>query len=103
MIDDQNETIYLLVTGTVQHVAFRQVIMRASIPRNIIAGVTNDPNDESRVEISLQGQKDKVDEIIDALKSGEALNSLGARCSSVEILNEGKNPLEHETTTANFE
>lgn len=100
---DQNEVVYLVVRGKVQHAVFRQAIMRAAIKRNVIAGATNDESDQDRVEISLQGPKDKVQEIIDGLKSGKPLNSFGAMCTSVEIVNSGKKPLEHESNTAKYD
>lgn len=103
MSAQNNEIVYLVVKGKVQHVVFRQAVMRAAIKRNVVAGATNDESDPDRVEISLQGPKDKVQEIVDGLKSGKPLNSFGAHCTSVEILSNGKDPLEHETNTAKFD
>ncbi|KAK8863494.1 hypothetical protein M9Y10_011179 [Tritrichomonas musculus] len=99
----EDEVTYLMVKGRVQNVMFRQTIMRAAISRNITAGATNNKNDRHRVDISLQGPKDKIQEIIDGLKSGKPLNSWGANCTTVEIVDTGKKPLEHEVNTSNVD
>lgn len=100
---ENTETTYLYVKGKVQNVMFRQTIMRAAISRNVIAGATNNKTDRHRVDISLQGPKDKIQEIIDGLKSGKPLNSWGAHCTTVEIVDQGKGPLEHEVNTSNVD
>lgn len=96
-------TTYLVVHGKVQNVMFRQTIMRGSISRGVTAGATNIRSDKTRVDITLQGDKTKIDEIIEKLKSGKKLNSWGAHCTSVEVVEAGKEPLSHEVNTANVD
>ncbi|KAH0793865.1 Acylphosphatase family protein [Histomonas meleagridis] len=98
-----NLTVYLFVKGKVQNVMFRQTIMRGSISRGVVAGATNNRQDRQRVDITLEGPEDKVNEIIEGLRSGKKLNSWGAHCTSVEILTSGKKPLEHEVNTSNVD
>lgn len=102
--NDQNESIvYVIAKGKVQNVMFRQTIMRASLSRNIIAGATNNKQDRHRVDISFQGSPDKIKEIVDGLSSGKAINSWGAHCTSVEVVESGKLPLQHEVNTSNVD
>jgi acylphosphatase len=82
---------------------FRQTIMRASLKRGIVAGATNVRSDKTRVDISLQGDPAKIQEIIDGLKSGKPLNSWGACCRSVEVVSAGIDPLAHEVNTSNVD
>jgi acylphosphatase len=96
-------SVFLVVRGTVQNVMFRQTIMRAALARGIVAGATNVRTDCNRVDISLQGDRAKIQEIIDGLKSGKHLNSWGAHCDSVEVVGFGKDPLHHEVNTANVD
>jgi acylphosphatase len=94
-------TVFLVVHGRVQNVMFRQTIMRAAIKRGLVAGATNVRSDRTRVDISLSGDPAKIQEIVDGLKSGKALNSWGAFCETVEVVQTGKEPLQHEVNTAN--
>lgn len=96
-------TKYLVVHGKVQNVMFRQTIMRGSISRGLIAGATNIRSDKTRVDITLHGDQAKIDEVIAKLRSGEKLNSWGAHCTSVEIVDAGKDPLSHEVNTQNVD
>ena len=94
---------YVIAKGRVQNVMFRQTIMRAALKRKIVAGATNNRQDRKRVDISLQGPKNLVQEIIDGLKSGKKINSWGAHCASVELAESGKQPLEHEVNKSNVD
>lgn len=96
-------TVFLVVHGKVQNVMFRQTIMRGALKRGLIAGATNIKKDKTRVDIALEGERSKIDEIIEGLKSGKRLNSWGAHCTSVEIVDSGKAPLEHEVNTSNVD
>ena len=96
-------TVYLYVKGKVQNVMFRQTIMRGSIKRQIIAGATNHKEDRNRVDVTLQGDQKKIDEIITKLRSGEEINSWHARCDEVIMQENGKAPLEHEVNTSNVD
>jgi acylphosphatase len=95
--------VYLVVHGKVQNVMFRQTLMRAAINRGLIAGATNVKSDPSRVDIALQGDPAKIQGIVDDLRSGKRINSWGARCTSVEVMPEGKSPLQHEVNTTNVD
>ena len=77
--------------------------MRGAIKRGLVAGATNVRKDRTRVDITLQGDPNKIQEIIDGLKSGKKLNSWGAHCTSVEVVETGKPPLEHEVNTQNVD
>ena len=97
------ETVYVVVHGKVQNVMFRQTIMRGAIKRGLVAGATNIRSDKTRVDISLRGDKEKIAEVIEKLKSGKRLNSWGAHCTSVEVVSTGKDPLSHEVNTENVD
>ena len=96
-------TVFLVVHGRVQNVMFRQTVMRGAMKRGLVAGATNVKKDKTRVDIALEGDRAKIDEMIEGLKSGKRLNSWGAHCTSVEIVGEGKPPLEHEVNTDNVD
>jgi acylphosphatase len=96
-------TVFLVVHGKVQNVMFRQTIMRGALQRNVVAGATNVRSDRTRVDIALRGDPSKIQEMVDGLKSGKKLNSWGAHCTSVEIVSDGKPPLQHEVNTSNVD
>jgi acylphosphatase len=96
-------SVFLIAKGKVQNVMFRQTIMRAAISRGLIAGATNVRSDCHRVDIALEGDSAKIQEIVDGLKSGKRLNSWGACCNSVEIVSSGLSPLQHEVNTNNVD
>ena len=100
---ENDKKIFLFVKGKVQNVMFRQTIMRAAIKRNLIAGATNHKTDFQRVDISIKGNFNQINEIIEGLKSGKPLNSWGAYCTEVELLEKGLEPLEHEINTSNVD
>ena len=95
--------VFCSVKGKVQNVMFRQTLMRGALKRGIIAGATNNKKDRHRVDISLEGPKEKVDEIIEGLKSGKKLNSWGAHATELHLLEEGIEPLQHEVNTSNVD
>jgi acylphosphatase len=103
MVGQKGMTVFLVVHGKVQNVMFRQTIMRAALKRGLVAGATNVRSDRSRVDIALQGDPAKIQEIVDGLKSGKKLNSWGANCQAVEIVADGLEPLAHEVNTANVD
>lgn len=96
-------TVYFYVTGKVQNVMFRQTVMRGSLKRQLIAGATNHPEDHNRVDVTLQGDRAKIDEIIAKLRSGDEINSWHAQCESVVMQPNGRAPLEHEVNTENVD
>jgi acylphosphatase len=82
---------------------FRQTVIRAALARGLVAGATNVRTDRGRVDVSLRGDRGKIRELVDGLRSGKRLNSWGARCTSVEEMASGRDPLEHEVNTANVD
>jgi len=94
---------FVSVYGQVQNVMFRQTIIRACIKRDIDAGATNNTDDKSRVDITFFGEESKVNDILSKLKSGEAINSWGARVTKVEINDEGIPPFSHSINTMNVD
>lgn len=98
-----SETVFITVHGKVQNVMFRQTVMRGAIARNLVAGATNVKSDRTRVDISLSGDPSKINEMVEGMKSGKKLNSWNAHCTSVEITQTGKQPLEHEVNTSNVD
>lgn len=93
---------FLVAHGIVQNVMFRQTVIRACKSRGIDGGATNDPTDRTKVEISLYGEKDKLDSFINELKSGKQLNSWGAKIDTLEIVDTGLPPLSHTVHTENI-
>ena len=103
MSEEENVKVFFFVKGKVQKVMFRQTLMRGAIKRGVVAGATNNKKDKNRVDIALEGPKSKVNEIIDGLKSGKKLNSWGAHATSLEFVENGKEPLSHEVNTSNVD
>jgi acylphosphatase len=91
--------VFLIEPGNVQNVIFRQTRMRAALARSIITGPANVRTDEIRVDIALEGDREKLQKITHGLKSGKRLNSWGACCDSVDIAPSGLVPLAHEVNT----
>ena len=103
MSEEEKVKVFCYVKGKVQRVMFRQTLMRGAIKRGVVAGATNNRKDRHRVDISLEGPSSKVQEIIDGLKSGKKLNSWGAQATTFELVETGKEPLEHEVNTSNVD
>jgi len=57
--------------------------MRACLKRGLAGGASNDKSNKSRVLFAVEGSNDKIDELVLILKSGQKLNSWGAKCDSV--------------------
>ena len=89
--------------GRVQNVMFRQTIVRGAIKRGLECGVTNDKENMRKVSISLKGQKEKIDEFLNELKSGKELNSWGAYVDTINIDANGIHPFQHEVNTQNVD
>lgn len=84
--------------GKVQKVMFRQVgentfsnfnirqtVIRASIKRGLKAGATNDKLDKNKVDITLIGDIQIIDEMINKMKTGNDLNDWGANvCKNIQ-------------------
>jgi acylphosphatase len=93
--------VYLVAHGAVQGATFRQTVVRCAMKRGLVAGATNNRNDWTRVDIALQGDPVQIQEMVDAMKSGRRLNSRGACCHSVEVVETGTDPLQHEVNSSN--
>jgi acylphosphatase len=89
-----------LVEGEVQGVMFRQTLIRAAQRRNLKGGATNLPN-RSQVRFTLEGDNEKIQEIISFLESGRPINDWDARIISVSE-EPGPAP-QHEVTTENVD
>ncbi|OHT09683.1 hypothetical protein TRFO_21291 [Tritrichomonas foetus] len=48
------------------------------------------------------GKDEKIKEFIEVLKPGKKLNSWGAQIDSLEIAENGRDPLNHQINTENF-
>lgn len=94
--------LYLVATGKVQGVMFRQTIIRAAEKRKIQAGATNLPSG-NEVAVTLVGDEDLINEIVEGLTSGRPINSWGAFPSQVEVLEQGMELNEHQVTTDNVD
>jgi acylphosphatase len=93
--------VHLVVHGHVQGVTFCQTVVRCAMNRGLVAGATNDRRDETRVDIALEGDPVKIQDMVDAMKSGKLLNSRGACYHSVEVVEEGKDPRQHQVNSVN--
>jgi len=77
--------------------------MRACINRGLTAGASNDGTNRSRVTFTIEGANDKIDEIVNYMKTGKPLNSWGARVDRVIELDKGLSIDEHQVTTKNVD
>lgn len=81
-----------------------QTVMRAAIRRDLTAAAENlKVPDRDQVLFFLQGDNDKINEIVDFMRSGKELNSWHARVERLEELEDGP-PLESfKVNTANVD
>ncbi|EGD81739.1 hypothetical protein PTSG_02451 [Salpingoeca rosetta] len=94
---------HLQVRGKVQGVMFRQTLMRAAQRLGLRAAASNMKQDKSLVKVSLFGDEDTVNTLVTNLGSGKAINSWGAKVSSIE---DDPNPWpydKHQVTTDNVD
>lgn len=94
---------YFVIRGQVQNVMFRQTIIRAMQARDVVGGATNHKRENDRVDITVMGDKDTVDEFIRIVGDGRKLNSWGARASSMEEKSVGIQIVEHQVNTVNVD
>ncbi|TMW69340.1 hypothetical protein Poli38472_001496 [Pythium oligandrum] len=94
---------FFRVRGKVQNVMFRQTVIRAMIKRGLEGGATNDKADKTLVHMTLVGDNHIVQELVDAIASGKALNDWGAKATEVKEVEEthGKQLAKHQVTTGN--
>lgn len=96
-------TRYFQVRGKVQKVMFRQTVIRAMQKRMLLGGATNDKNNKSLVHVTLVGNNESIDELMQRIGSGEEINDWGARATSVEEVAIGKSVESHQVTTTNVD
>lgn len=96
------KTRFFMVQGKVQGVMFRQTLIRGAQRRNLSAGATNS-SDGLKVDFCLVGNNEKIQEIIDFLKSDVSINSWNPEISAVHEYPEGKTVSEHEVNTENVD
>ncbi len=104
-------TKYFQAFGKVQKVMFRQTIIRGAMKRNLRAGATNVEHDKTQVLLTLEGDEQKIQEIVSFLQSGKDINSSKAKVSRIVELHPNKpehTPLcfpiaKHQVTTDNVD
>ena len=95
--------VHFRVTGRVQGVMFRQTLIRAAQTRRIQGGASNLP--DGSVACFLSGASERIDEILEGLRSGKEINSWGARVEALSLL-EASNGIafdRHQVTTGNVD
>ncbi len=70
----------ILVSGRVQGVAYRAFTRQEAVRRNLLGGVRN--LDDGRVEVEVEGEKESIADLIEALKEGPAL----ARVDDLQVM-----------------
>merc|ERR1712217_698541 len=94
---------YFVVQGNVQNVMFRQTMIRAMQSRSIKGGATNHSSDKTRVDLTLVGKADTVNELVGALSQGKNLNSWGAKAQSILETVSGMPVQAHQVNTDNVD
>ena len=93
---------YFKALGKVQGVMFRQTVMRGAMNRGLKAGATNLDN-KSEVDFMLEGENEKIQEMVDFIKSGEDINDWDAKVEELQEV-ESKNSIDnYEVTTENVD
>ena len=94
---------HVFVKGRVQGVMFRQTFIRAAQKRNLKGAATNMP--DGGVCCYLSGTEEKINEIVEGLKNGQAINSWNASVDQLTILNQKQAVAfeRHQVTTENVD
>ena len=70
----QQEAIMAIVTGAeIQKVGFRAMIQKEAIMFNLAGSARNNP--DGTVNVSLQGDKDRIDQVVAAIRAGNKKSS----------------------------
>jgi acylphosphatase len=70
----QEEAITATVTGAkIQKVGFRAMIQKEAIMLNLAGAARNNP--DGTVKVSLQGDKDRIDQVLAAIRAGSKKSS----------------------------
>jgi len=96
-------TKYFEVKGKVQNVMFRQTFIRGAMKRELSAGATNDPENESRVLCMLQGNEKTVEDYILFLIETRVINSWGAEIEDIVNREKGLDIEGYQVTTLNVD
>jgi acylphosphatase len=91
-----------MVHGKVQGVMFRKTLILAAKNRNLNAGATNDKEDRNCVHFSLEGDKEKIEDIEIKLISLPKLNSWGAKPERLDKVDQYRDVSTYEVTTENI-
>eukprot|EP00929_Paragymnodinium_shiwhaense_P011043 TRINITY_DN116297_c0_g1_i1.p1 TRINITY_DN116297_c0_g1~~TRINITY_DN116297_c0_g1_i1.p1 ORF type:complete len:261 (-),score=20.76 TRINITY_DN116297_c0_g1_i1:105-863(-) len=94
---------YFVARGQVQNVMFRQTIIRAMLGRGIRGGATNCSTEADRVDFTLAGPPDAVEDLLGCLHTGQPINNWGARVLTLRELPSGLELHQHQVTTDNVE
>jgi acylphosphatase len=95
--------LHFRVEGKVQGVMFRQTFIRAAQKRNLKGAATNMP--DGSVHCILSGPEDKINEIVEGLQSGKAINSWDASVDVLALLSADQSLAfeQHQVTTENVD
>ncbi|RLA64584.1 MAG: hypothetical protein DRQ88_00565 [Epsilonproteobacteria bacterium] len=93
---------YFKALGKVQGVMFRQTIMRGAMKRGLKAGATNLPS-KNEVDFMLEGEDAVIQEMVDFIKSGKAINDWDAKIEKLEEVNTDDSIGDYEVTTENVD
>lgn len=98
------------VRGKVQNVMFRQTVIRAMIKRGLEGGASNDKSDKQLVRLTVRGENETIEELVELLRNGTTLNDWGAHATEVSEIVDAKTAAEgkewektHQVTTANVD
>jgi acylphosphatase len=69
----QPQAISATVSGNVQKVGFRAMILKEAIKYNLAGSARNDP--DGTVRFSLQGDRDRIDQALDTIRDGTKKSS----------------------------
>ena len=95
--------LHFRVEGQVQGVMFRQTFIRAAQKRALKGAATNMP--DGSVHCYLSGPENKINEIVEGLKSGQAINSWDASVDVLTVLSADQSMEfeQHQVTTENVD
>ncbi|ETV99397.1 hypothetical protein H310_08101 [Aphanomyces invadans] len=94
---------YVRVQGQVQKVMFRQTLIRAMIKRGLTGGASNNRQQRDVVDITMDGDTDVIDDLVEALRTTKPLNSWGAQVDTIKVLPSGVAVDAHQVTTTNVD
>ena len=87
--------------GKVQNIMFRQSLVRGLEKRGLEGGASNCSRDRNTAYFCLKGDHDKIEKLIDFLKSGIKLNNWDCHIKEITELSIDKSLKNYEVTTEN--